>query len=136
MYGITSKTAKFFAIASIALGVAAIASPAVAGGYSKGHGDYKRYGKPGHGYSHNHGYRHNRNYWRRHGHHGVRVYAWKPLRHRPAYAHRRIVTACHPVVGHGRDHFGRRAKFGGTMCYDRFGAGYVVAGSRHVIRYY
>ena len=40
------------------------------------------------------------------------------------------------VVGKGRDHFGRRAKFGGTMCYDRFGYGYVVAGSRHVIHYY
>jgi hypothetical protein len=66
----------------------------------------------------------------------VTVYAWKPVGHRPAYHNRRIQAACHPVVGHGRDHFGRQAKFGGTMCYDRFGNGYVVAGSRHVIHYY
>lgn len=167
MYGITSKTARIIAIAGLALGIAAIATPAAAdgnynrghgGGHGGSHGGKGSYGKSGHGHhgaqkqkhaykrgykqgyrnghSNSHGHRRNHAYWRKHGHHGVSVYAWKPFGHRPAYAHRRIQAACHPVVGNGRDHFGRRAKFGGTMCYDRFGYGYVVAGSRHVIHYY
>lgn len=163
MYGITSKTARIIAIAGLALGATAIATPAVAdGNHNRGHGGkhggYSSYGKSGHGHhggqkqkhaykkgykqgyknGHRSSYRHHRSraYWRKHGHHGVSVYAWKPRSHRPAYTQRRIHAACHPVVGNGRDHFGRRAKFGGTMCYDRFGYGYVVAGSRHVIHYY
>ncbi len=43
---------------------------------------------------------------------------------------------CHPVTGIGRDRYGRKAKFGGTMCYDRYGNSYIVRGSRHVIHYY
>ena len=43
---------------------------------------------------------------------------------------------CHPVTGIGRDRYGRKAKFGGTMCYDRYGNSYIVPGSRHVIHYY
>ena len=32
--------------------------------------------------------------------------------------------------------YGRKAKIGGTMCYDNYGRGYVVPGSRYVIHYY
>lgn len=127
MYGITSKTAIFAGLTALALGIAA---PAAAG--DRHHGGHDAYGK--HSRS-DHG-RYGHRYWHKHGHHGVAVHAWRPARHRPPYQARRIHAACHPVIGHGRDHFGRKAKFGATMCYDRYGRGYVVAGSRHVIRYF
>lgn len=140
MYGITSKTAIFAGLAGLALGVAASASPAIAGDrHHHGHGKYddSRYrAAPKYGHGHGYARRYGHRYWRKHGHHGVVVHAWRPVGHRPSYHSRRIHAACHPVVGHGYDHFGRRAKFGGTMCYDRHGRGYVVVGSRHVIRYF
>jgi len=42
---------------------------------------------------------------------------------------------CHKVSKHGYYH-GRKAKIGGTMCYDRYGDPYIVQGSRYVIHYY
>ncbi len=42
---------------------------------------------------------------------------------------------CHRVTKTGYDR-GRKAKFGGTMCYDAYGKSYIVRGSRHVIHYY
>ena len=108
-----------------------------------GYGHAPKYGKkfyykPRYKFRYKSDYAPNRKYWRKHGRHGVTVQAWKPAAPppRPAYKPYRAKGACHPVVGHGSDHFGRRAKFGGTMCYDRRGHGYVVAGSRYVIRYY
>jgi hypothetical protein len=134
MYGIKSKTAKFIATAALAFGVTAasvavLAAPAAAGGGS-------HYGKYGYDDDRGYGHREGPGYWRKHGHHGVTVHFWKPVAPRPAYYPRRVQAACHPVIGRGTDHFGRAAKFGGTMCYDRFGRGYVVPGSRHVIHYY
>jgi len=41
---------------------------------------------------------------------------------------------CHPV-SKVRYHHGRKARFGGTMCYDAYGYGYVVPGSRYLIGY-
>ncbi len=32
--------------------------------------------------------------------------------------------------------YGRRAKIGGTMCYDSYGGSYIVPGSRYLIHYY
>lgn len=42
--------------------------------------------------------------------------------------------ACHDVVkvGHYRGH---KALIGGVMCYDRHGRGYVLDGSRHLVKY-
>ena len=42
---------------------------------------------------------------------------------------------CHQTSKIGYRH-GRKAKIGGTMCYNRYGKGYIVSGSHHVIRYY
>ena len=42
---------------------------------------------------------------------------------------------CHNVVTDGYFH-GRYAKIGGTMCYDHAGNGYIVDGSRYLIKYY
>ena len=51
-------------------------------------------------------------------------------------SHQSRQQRCRPVTGIGRDRDGRKAKFGGTMCYDRYGSSYIVPGSRHVIHYY
>ena len=42
---------------------------------------------------------------------------------------------CHGITTDGYFH-GRYAKIGGTMCYDRYGNGYIVDGSRYLIHYY
>jgi hypothetical protein len=145
MLGIGTKPAKLLAAAALAIGIGAAGVPATveAGddhrrhggrgfhGHQKhfkhghhGRGDFRRH----HGYRH-HGYRHP-------GHSGVVVHIWRPQPHVPAVQHHWVTRPCHPVVGHGLDAYGRQAKFGGTMCYDRFGNGYVVAGSQHVIHYF
>jgi hypothetical protein len=128
MYGIRSNPAKFLVLALVAFGVVAAASAAAA------HDDrgvvYRKYT------SDRHGHPYDRRYWKKYGHHGVTVYYWKPARHWRGYYGRPRRTACYPVVGKGRDHFGRRARFGGTMCYDRAGRSYIVPGSRYVIRYF
>lgn len=134
MYGIKSKTAKFIASAALALGIGTVGASVLATPVAAGGGSH--YGKYGYDDGRDYGNRQGHGYWRKHGHHGVNVHVWRPLPHRPAYYGRTVRAACHPVVGFGTDHFGRRAKFGGTMCYDRHGHGYVVSGSRHVIRYY
>jgi len=131
MFGIGTKSARLVATATLALGIGAAGLPAVAeagddhrhrGG---GHRFQGHHHNPHHHYRHHHGYRHS----------GVVVHLWNPYP-RPVIHHYPVATACHPVVGHGQDAYGRRAKFGGTMCYDRFGNGYVVAGSEHVIHYF
>lgn len=48
---------------------------------------------------------------------------------------RKSAKGCHRVIKTGYDG-GRKARFGGTMCYDAYGKSYIVRGSRHVIHYY
>ena len=128
MYGITSKPARILVAGLVVLGVVTVAASAIA--HDDRHGVYRKYDKDHrwHGYD--------RRYWKKYGHHGVTVYSWKPTGHWAGYRGRTVRAACHPVVGNGRDHFGRRAKFGGTLCYDRTGQAYIKPGSRHVIRYF
>ncbi len=55
---------------------------------------------------------------------------------RPYYkpsAHRGYGRACHTVDKIGYDDYGRKAKIGGTMCYNSYGNSYIVKGSRYVI---
>ena len=40
---------------------------------------------------------------------------------------------CHAVSKWGYDNYGQKAKISGTMCYDVYGQGYVVPGSRYII---
>lgn len=143
MFGIGTKSAKLIAAAALALGLGAVGLPSAAGAGD----DHRRHGRHGgyHG-SHNggHHYRHRghhrhhaqRHHRRGHWRSGVTVHVWDPFPPRPVIRHYPAVRPCHPVIGHGFDQFGRRAKFGGTMCYDRYGNSYVVAGSRHVIHYF
>ncbi len=51
-------------------------------------------------------------------------------------AHRGYGRACHTVSKIGYGDYGRKAKIGGTMCYDSYGNSYIVKGSRYVIHYY
>ncbi len=48
----------------------------------------------------------------------------------------RYSAGCRAVTKFGFDRFGRQAKIGGTMCFDRFGKPYILSRSRHVIHYY
>ncbi len=52
-----------------------------------------------------------------------------------SYRSNNYTRACHKVskTGYWR---GEHARIGGTMCYDRYGNGYVVEGSRYLIGYY
>ena len=51
-----------------------------------------------------------------------------PARAAPALPVPPGLSGCLPTTGTGLYH-GRPAQFGGTMCYDRFGQGYVLDGS-------
>ena len=108
----------------------------------------------GSGYGHygsSYGYRYKpRHYYRKHyrkkhygkhyrpshryyGHRGYNYYR-KPRVH---YGHRHSYRPrCHPVHKHIHNDYGHRTKVRGTMCYDRYGKGYVVPGSRHVVKRY
>lgn len=48
----------------------------------------------------------------------------------------RYSAGCRAVTKFGFDRFGRRAKIGGTLCFDRYGNSYILSRSRHVIHYY
>ena len=154
--GLNVGVALAIAIGALgALGVMGFSSPAAAsdvrvnlnlgwnGGYGYPRAHHKRY------------YGHHRPYVRRHygGHHSYRRphhrshnqgYYRKP--HRSYYnhsdgrrGHRNYSSygaqPCHPVNKEGRWH-GRPAKIGGTMCYNRYGKGYIASGSRYLIHYY
>ncbi len=55
---------------------------------------------------------------------------------RLGHAGRIPAASCHQVRRHGFDRRGYRVLFGGVMCYDAYGAPYVVDGSRTMIRRY
>jgi hypothetical protein len=139
MLGIGTKPARLIAVATLVMGVGAVGVPATAeaGDNHRRHGSHKFHGHQKH-FKHGHFRRHHGHHRQFHkrSHHGFAVHVWRPNLHAPVVHHHWVTRACHPVVGHGLDAFGRQAKFGGTMCYDRFGNGYVVAGSQHVIHYF
>ncbi len=64
-----------------------------------------------------------------HGHGGSGGYGLGPGR--AGYS-----AGCRAVIKFGFDRFGRRAKIGGTMCFDRYGNSYILSHRRHVIYYY
>lgn len=47
-----------------------------------------------------------------------------------------IPEGCGRVHKVGRDHQGRKAVIGGTLCYDKEGRGFIVEGSRYIVEYY
>ncbi len=56
--------------------------------------------------------------------------------HTHGHGHAGYSAGCRAVIKYGFDRFGRRAKIGGTMCFDRYGNSYILSHSRHVIHYY
>ena len=89
-------------------------------GAYRGHHSYPRHRYGGHSYGgrHHGGHSHGHNY----GH--------------KSHGYKSAPRACHSVTKIAYDAYGRRAKFGGTMCYDAYGAAYILPGSRHIIHYY
>ena len=86
---------------------------------------YKPSGYDDHGYKKAHGtYRVNA---------PVARYGWAPV-YRSGYRYN--PNHCHRVSKDGYTRNGRKVKFGGTMCYDKHGRGFILNGSRHIIRYY
>lgn len=92
--------------------------------YKKRHHSHYDGGKHRH-YKKRHARKHRTKRHDRHGHGGY-GYAGK------GYA--KHSYGCHPV-SKVKWHHGRKARFGGTMCYDQYGNGYVVPGSRYLVGY-
>ncbi len=72
----------------------------------------------------------------RHGY--SKRYTYKPKRHADRQGRRdyRAARPCYATSKVGFDDHGRRARIGGTMCYNAYGTPYIVRGSRHIIHYY
>jgi len=115
---------RLFIPAVIAAAGLLAANHALAGDHRHGggHGTVKLHIDVGHGGKHGHR-GHGGHHGSRHGGHG------HDARH-GGYGY-----DCRKVSKHGYYH-GRKARIGGTMCYDRYGDPYIVQGSRYVIDYY
>lgn len=116
---------RFAIFAAVALFTIASAGAASAGD----HGYGKHYG--GHSYGHGHGY----SYGRGHDHRRLDYGGYRRNDYRRNTFAFVIRKPCHATYKYGYAH-GRRAKIGGTMCYDGYGNAFIVAGSRFVIAYY
>lgn len=101
--------------------------------HGKGHGYTSGYGN-GHNKGHNKGYNgkshkrkgHNSGGHYGKGHHGNSYYT--------GYNQYGYGRNCHQVSKKSRWH-GRKARVGATKCYDSYGNGYIVEGSRYLIHY-
>ncbi len=130
MFGIGTKFAKIAAIVILALGTS-VGIFGLSASARAGDGDWRYDGHVYRGQPY-----HPRPLpFRYHGHDHFRVVvrSWQPYPYRPVIRPGFVAAPCQPVIGHGFDQFGRRAKVAATMCYDRFGNGYVVRGSEHII---
>lgn len=65
------------------------------------------------------------------GSYGFGIYYGRPYSDIGGYYNNR--KSCHPVSKYTYDDYGNRHKIGGTMCYDKYGEGYIVEGSRYKI---
>lgn len=83
-------------------------------------------------------YRHPRSHRHvnRHGHRKHSTYLPKRRAHNHRNTSYHAIQSCHATSKAGFDDYGRRVRIGGTMCYNAYGAPYIVRGSRHIIRYY
>ena len=128
------------AIAALSATVLLLAStPAWAGGYGHGGYGYSYGGHHGHGYHRSYGHYHSDD---------AAIFAGilagglilgylltRPSYRAPVtYAPRPVLGNCQATTGTGY-YYGRPALFGGTMCFDGYGRGYIAPGSRHFIGY-
>ena len=105
--------------------------PASAGSFSLG---YSSGGHSNHHYSsrNHHSYDHHNSYG--YQQHNYSYYQQKRHSRTSYYGHLSYKKPCHQVYKTSVDHYGEYNKVGGTMCYDRYGQGYIVSGSRYHIR--
>ena len=77
-------------------------------------------------------YKHNHRYGRRYPKYKARKHYKRHSSH-TAYSHdySNYRKPCHQVSKIYHDEYGDPHRVAGTMCYDRYGAGYVVEGSRY-----
>ena len=68
--------------------------------------------------------------------HGGRAYDNSYGYKRHSYGRGHEYRGCHKVSKYDYDSYGRKVKIGGTMCYDNYGSGYIVPGSRYLIGEY
>lgn len=100
------------------------------GYYGGGHGHHGRHYGGGYGYSNHHYGNHyysQPSYSQGYGHFGN--YATYPAHN---YSHQ--ARPCQQVSKYTYDEYGNAHKIAGTMCYDNYGQGYVVDGSRYEVR--
>jgi hypothetical protein len=122
---------------SILLGL--ISTPLTAGsltlGYSSG-GHHNKHYNSGHHNSyrhHNYSYGHRNSY--RYKHYAYPSYPISSYRNNNNYSnHSSYTKPCHQVSKTVVDGYGQYQKIGGTMCYNSYGQGYVVSGSRYQIQ--
>ncbi len=132
------KLVTTFAVAlSILFTVLLPIKTASAGGYGVhlGYGSYGGHNGVGYGH-HNH---HNH-----HGNHYSPGYSQNSYNHRynpsgyyanyPAHGYSHQTRPCHQVFKYTYDEYGNAHKIAGTTCYNNYGEGYVVEGSRYEIR--
>jgi len=80
-------------------------------------------------------YRPSHRHARRHNHH-ERYVSTPRQEYRQGRMDYQAIRPCHPTSKIGYVDYGRRARIGGTMCYDAYGKPYIVQGSRYIIQYY
>jgi hypothetical protein len=112
--------------------------------YSKSESTYQNFGvlllgTPNHRYRNN--YRRDRHDFRpshrrafRHSHRKHRTYKKQRRAYRQGRMDYQAVRPCRATSKIGFDGYGRRARIGGTMCYDAYGRPYIVRGSRFIIQ--
>lgn len=114
----------------------------------EGSGDhYRRGGDYGHHQKHrkkSHRKHHKKHHGKHHYGHGGKHHngdhgghrSRNHLKHAYGYGRKHYRQAgCHPISKEGY-WYGRYGLIGGTMCYNHYGRGYVVDGSRYLIHYY
>jgi hypothetical protein len=159
------KTIATLLAAALIFTAASPALAGYGGSKRYGGGHYKPYRYGGHSYSYRHyrpyyGYGGRHGYSRHYRHRGYRghghgyavfgalagavvlgsllarppAYYPPPARAVPALPVPPGLSGCLPTTGTGL-YYGRPAQFSGTMCYDRFGQGYVLGGSVRFLGY-
>ena len=133
----------FLIIAAFGLGLIGATVPTAGTALASGEDDHRVYG----GYSaqtyagiifYGPSYNYRTGHRRAHRHGHGKHFTYSPNRrvhHRKKMVYRAI-QPCHSTSKAGFDDYGRRVRIGGTMCYDAYGAPYIVRGSRHIIHYY
>ncbi|MBL1321817.1 MAG: hypothetical protein COA63_012265 [Methylophaga sp.] len=132
------KTQTIAISSAILLGLVSLTASAgsLTLGYSSGghHNQHHSYGY-GHHYSskqynYGYGYGHRKSY----AYQQYRAPHYQQRKHNNYNNHSTYTKPCHQVSKMVVDDYGQYQKVGGTMCYDSYGQGYVVSGSRYQIR--